>query len=111
MTQEKITRRKIESDRRWPRIDMRMVKTMAVFICLELSILRGGRVIHFYSAIATILCMQSYVENSIRVALNRMNERHRHRRGLLWMPCVAGGTTFSSRCQRGVPFLSGLFLL
>lgn len=54
-----------------PKIGLRMIKSaVAVFLCLLIGQLRGGSV-PFYSAIAAILCMQPYVKNSVRVALNR----------------------------------------
>ncbi len=46
-------------------VGLRMVKTaMAVFICLVIYILRGQKGIPFYSAIAAIFCMETYIGNS-----------------------------------------------
>lgn len=54
-----------------PKIGMRIVKSaIAVFLCFVIHLLRG-RGMPFYSAIAAVLCMQPYVSNSVRVALNR----------------------------------------
>lgn len=73
MTKDKIKYRPIEEPYHLPRIGMRIFKTMvAVLICLGLSLFRGEHSIPFYSAIATILCMQPYVGNSVKVALNRV---------------------------------------
>lgn len=55
-----------------PKIGMRMLKTaIAVFSCFVIYIIRGKTGLPFYSAIAAVLCMQPYVENSIKVAKNR----------------------------------------
>ncbi len=73
MTQERVEHRKIEEPHHLPKIGMRILKTMvAVFICLGISTFRGSHAIPFYSAIATILCMQPYVGNSLQVAFNRV---------------------------------------
>lgn len=73
MVKEKIEHRTIEESYHLPKIGMRICKTtIAVFICLVISIFRGDNAIPFYSAIATILCMQPYVGNSVKVALNRI---------------------------------------
>ena len=54
-----------------PKIGMRIVKSaVAVFLCFVIYMIRG-RGVPFYSAIAAVLCMQPYVSNSVRVALNR----------------------------------------
>src|SRR5665647_2456384 len=55
-----------------PKIGMRIIKTcIAVYICFLIYLLRGEQGAPFYSAIAAILCMQPYVSNSLKVALNR----------------------------------------
>jgi len=55
-----------------PKIGMRIIKTcIAVYICFLIYMLRGEQGAPFYSAIAAILCMQPYVSNSLKVALNR----------------------------------------
>ena len=57
--------------RRLPPIGMRIIKSaVAVFLCFGVYLLRGQGM-PFYSAIAAVLCMQPYVSNSIKVALNR----------------------------------------
>ncbi len=57
----------------FPRIGMRMIKTAAaVAICLLLYILRGEQGVPVFSAIAAVICMQPYVDNSVQVALNRI---------------------------------------
>lgn len=54
-------------------VGQRIVKTaVAVLICFLIYFLRGQKGIPFYSAIAAILCMQPYGENSFTVAKNRM---------------------------------------
>lgn len=54
-----------------PRIGMRIFKSsLAVFLCFVVYLLRGEGM-PFYSAIAAVLCMQPYVKNSVKVALNR----------------------------------------
>lgn len=54
-------------------IGQRMLKTSAaVMLCFGIYILRGEQGIPFYSAIAAILCMQPYVENSSEAAKNRI---------------------------------------
>ncbi len=56
-----------------PKIGMRMIKSaIAVFICFLIHMLRGAEGDPFYSIIATILCMQPQVENSRKVAYNRV---------------------------------------
>lgn len=56
-----------------PHIGMRIIKSaVAVFLCFMIDLLRGGAGAPFYSAIAAVLCMQPYVSNSIKVALNRV---------------------------------------
>lgn len=56
----------------FPRIGMRILKSsLAVFLCFVVYLLRGEG-IPFYSAIAAVLCMQPYVKNSVKVALNRI---------------------------------------
>ena len=56
-----------------PHIGMRIIKSAAaVFLCFMIDLLRGGAGVPFYSAIAAVLCMQPYVSNSIKVALNRV---------------------------------------
>lgn len=68
-----VKHKTIEDRHHLPSIGLRMLKTtVAVFICLVISIFRGEHSIPFYSAIATILCMQPYVGNSVKVALNRV---------------------------------------
>lgn len=55
-----------------PKIGMRIVKTaIAVFLCFLIDLLRNHQGVPFYSAIAAILCMQPFVSNSVKVALNR----------------------------------------
>lgn len=55
-----------------PKIGMRIIKSsIAVFLCFVIYMIRGEG-IPFYSAIAAVLCMQSDVENSWRVAFNRI---------------------------------------
>ena len=61
-----------------PKVGMRMVKSAtAVFLCFAVALLRRrflpclGEGIPFYSAIAAVLCMQPYVSNSVKTALNR----------------------------------------
>lgn len=56
-----------------PKIGMRMLKSaVAVFICFLFSFLREDKNAPFYAVIAAILCMQPYVENSKKVAFNRI---------------------------------------
>lgn len=56
----------------FPKIGLRILKSaVAVFLCFVIYLLRGCRGVPFYSAIAAILCMQPYVANSLKVALNR----------------------------------------
>ncbi|PKM75412.1 MAG: hydrolase, partial [Firmicutes bacterium HGW-Firmicutes-17] len=51
---------------------MRILKTfIAVYLCFLIYLLRGEQGSPFYSAIAAILCMQPYVSNSFKVAMNR----------------------------------------
>lgn len=55
-----------------PKIGMRILKTfIAVYLCFLIYLLRGEQGSPFYSAIAAILCMQPYVSNSFKVAMNR----------------------------------------
>lgn len=55
-----------------PKIGMRIIKTaIAVFLCFLIDLLRNHQGVPFYSAIAAILCMQPFVSNSVKVALNR----------------------------------------
>ena len=55
-----------------PKIGLRMIKSaVAVFLCFVIYLLRGQHGMPFYSAIAAVLCMQPYVSNSVKVALNR----------------------------------------
>lgn len=55
-----------------PKIGMRIIKTaIAVFLCFLIDLLRNHQGAPFYSAIAAILCMQPFVSNSMKVALNR----------------------------------------
>ena len=55
------------------RIGQRVIKTAAaVFLCFVIYDLRGQKGIPFYAAIAAILCMQPYVENSAAAAKERM---------------------------------------
>lgn len=55
-----------------PKVGMRILKSsIAVFLCFAIYFLRGQSGAPFYSAIAAILCMQPYVSNSVKVALNR----------------------------------------
>lgn len=73
MEEQKITHRSIESPYHIPTIGKRILKSaLAVFICLGINVFRDIEGIPFYSAIATILCMQPYVGNSFKVALNRI---------------------------------------
>lgn len=61
----------MKGKRRLPPIGMRIIKSaVAVFLCFGVYLLRGQGM-PFYSAIAAVLCMQPYVSNSIKVALNR----------------------------------------
>lgn len=54
-------------------IGQRIIKTAAaVFLCFVIYLLRGKRGIPFYSAIAAILCMQPYVQNSGKTAWKRI---------------------------------------
>lgn len=54
-------------------VGQRIIKSaVAVFFCFLIYMLRGEKGIPFYSAIAAILCMQPYVENSGKVAKNRI---------------------------------------
>lgn len=54
-------------------IGLRLIKSaIAVWICFMIYFLRGREGIPFYSAIAAILCMQNYTENSKTVAVNRI---------------------------------------
>ncbi len=56
-----------------PGIGQRMIKTaIAVFICLLIYILRGYRGMVIQSTIAAIICMQPYVSDSKRLAVNRI---------------------------------------
>ena len=57
----------------FPRVGMRMMKTaLAVGICFLIYILRGEEGVPVFSTIAAIICMQPYIENSRRVAFNRI---------------------------------------
>lgn len=54
-----------------PGIGLRTIKSaVAVFLCFLIYLIRQNG-IPFYSAIAAILCMQPYVQNSKKVAMNR----------------------------------------
>lgn len=56
-----------------PKIGMRMIKSaFAVLICILIHTIRGAKGDPFYSVIAAILCMQPQVENSRKVAWNRI---------------------------------------
>jgi len=56
-----------------PKIGMRMIKSaFAVLICFLIHTIRGAKGDPFYSVIAAILCMQPQVENSRKVAWNRI---------------------------------------
>ncbi len=56
-----------------PKIGMRMTKSaIAVLICFFVHMIRKAEGDPFYSIIATILCMQPQVENSRKVAWNRV---------------------------------------
>ena len=56
-----------------PHIGQRLLKTaVAVFICLLIYVLRGYHGLVLHSAIAAIICMQPYVEDSKRIARNRI---------------------------------------
>ena len=56
-----------------PRIGQRLIKTAtAVFVCLIIYVLRGYQGMVIQSAIAAIICMQPYAEDSKRVAVNRI---------------------------------------
>lgn len=73
MLENNISHRTIEEHHHIPVIGKRIVKSaIAVFICLAINLFRDSQGIPFYSAIATILCMQPYVGNSFRVALDRI---------------------------------------
>ena len=64
--------KEIEKKFRIMPVGLRMIKTaMAVFICLIIYILRGEKGIPFYSAIAAIFCMETYIENSKTNAKSR----------------------------------------
>ena len=57
---------------RMPKVGLRMIKSaVAVFLCFVVFELRGQSGTPFYSAIAAILCMQTDVAGSIKVALTR----------------------------------------
>ncbi|NLL76437.1 MAG: HAD hydrolase family protein [Clostridiales bacterium] len=54
-------------------IGQRIIKTaVAVFLCFVIFDLRGQKGIPFYAAIAAMLCMQPYAENSSKAAKERM---------------------------------------
>ncbi|MEG2658142.1 MAG: aromatic acid exporter family protein, partial [Clostridiales bacterium] len=73
MSNQEVTHKIYQYKKHLPLIGMRIFKSaIAVFICLSLNILRGSNGLPFYSAIATVLCMQPYVGNSLKVALNRV---------------------------------------
>ena len=56
-----------------PHIGQRLIKTaVAVFICLLIYVLRGYHGLVLHSSIAAIICMQPYVEDSKRIARNRI---------------------------------------
>ena len=56
-----------------PKVGMRMVKTsVAVALCFLIARIAGTREPPIFSTIAAIICMQSYVENSIEVSFNRV---------------------------------------
>lgn len=57
----------------FPRVGMRMIKTaIAVSLCFLISHLTGGDGKPIFSGIAAIICMQPYVEHSVKVAFNRI---------------------------------------
>ena len=61
-----------EESKKFKFIGMRVIKTVvAVYICFLLSFLRKNS-IPFYSAIASILCMQNDGDTSIKIGKNRM---------------------------------------
>lgn len=52
-----------------PPIGLRIIKTgIAVFLCYLVSIFRGEQGYVFYSQIAAIWCMQTYIKNSKKMA-------------------------------------------
>lgn len=58
---------------RFPRVGMRMIKTsLAVAICFLLYFARGEEGVPVFSTIAAIICTQPQVENSLKVAINRI---------------------------------------
>ncbi|MGN1116843.1 MAG: HAD hydrolase family protein [Candidatus Ornithomonoglobus sp.] len=56
-----------------PHVGQRIVKsTAAVFICFVIYHISGNRGIPFYSAIAALQCIQPFIENSGKIAWNRV---------------------------------------
>ncbi|MGN0141277.1 MAG: HAD hydrolase family protein [Roseburia sp.] len=59
--------------RRMPAIGMRIIKSaVAVLLCFLVSFLRGNRGIVFYSQLAALWCIQMYVENTKKNAIQRI---------------------------------------
>lgn len=55
-----------------PPIGMRIIKSaVAILLCYLVSFLRGNSGIVFYSQLAALWCIQVYVENSWKNALQR----------------------------------------
>lgn len=62
-----------QTTRHLPAVGMRMIKTAAaVFLCLLVYVLRGGRGAVFHSVVSTVFCMQSQVEGSKKAAFDRL---------------------------------------
>lgn len=56
----------------FPPIGMRIIKSaIAVLLCFVIYLLRGRQGIVFYTQLAALWCMQPYVENSLKNALQR----------------------------------------
>lgn len=56
-----------------PKVGMRMVKSaLAVFLCFVVHLFRHNEGIVFYSCIAAVLCVQQDVQNTKKVAFNRI---------------------------------------
>lgn len=55
-----------------PRIGMRIIKSSVAVLCCFLIYMVRQEGIPFYSAIAAVLCMQTYVENGVSVGKNRI---------------------------------------
>lgn len=60
-------------DHTLPHVGLRMVKSAAaVLICLLVSMLVNREEMRIYSSIAALLCVQPYVEDTRRMALQRI---------------------------------------